>query len=353
MSDEVRVWRVASGDSLLDVEPTMLGREERIENWIAQDTSVLEPGKARLMLIGRQVKTDFNKEIDLLCINSKGDLVVVELKRAMTPREVTAQALDYASWVKDLGSERVKDIALKHFRGAKTLNQAFKEFFEIELPDVINADHAIRIVAADVDDSTERIVRYLSDKGIDINFVRFHLFKSDEIGELLVRTFTVAPDEAEQNFRKSGVTKRTRFIKTLEIRIQEAKNSSLRDFLSDRVSDPAQERDRRGIALIYRVGGKIRFRVRGRRKHAHVLQVGRFTGDEELWNQHLSSPHIGLREKGANLSFQLGTPGDFDFFQKFVCGDANRAPWSGGDDFSLGDLADYGEEDDGEEEDIP
>ena len=50
-----------------------------------------------LLVIGRQVPTGFGGTVDLLCLDPTGALVVVELKKGKTPREVTAQALDYAS----------------------------------------------------------------------------------------------------------------------------------------------------------------------------------------------------------------------------------------------------------------
>ena len=49
------------------------------------------------MLIGRQVRTSFGGIIDLLAIAPDGSLVLIELKRDKTPREIVAQALDYAS----------------------------------------------------------------------------------------------------------------------------------------------------------------------------------------------------------------------------------------------------------------
>ena len=52
----------------------------------------------------------------LLCLDEVGDVVVVELKRDKTPREITAQALDYGSWVKDLSHERIATIAGDYFR---------------------------------------------------------------------------------------------------------------------------------------------------------------------------------------------------------------------------------------------
>jgi RecB family endonuclease NucS len=49
------------------------------------------------MLIGRQQDTGFGGRIDLLAIAPDGALVLIEIKRDRTPREVVAQALDYAS----------------------------------------------------------------------------------------------------------------------------------------------------------------------------------------------------------------------------------------------------------------
>ena len=54
------------------------------------------------MLIGRQKETGFGGKIDLLAIAPDSSLVLIELKRDRTPREVVAQALDYASWVEKL-----------------------------------------------------------------------------------------------------------------------------------------------------------------------------------------------------------------------------------------------------------
>ena len=113
-------------------------------------------------MIGRQVRTDFGGMIDLLCLDNAGDTVVVELKKGRTPREVAAQALDYASWVTDLSGERLAEIADEHFRESDSLDAAFQKQFEKPLPDELNLDHRSLIVAEAMDASTERIVRYLS-----------------------------------------------------------------------------------------------------------------------------------------------------------------------------------------------
>jgi RecB family endonuclease NucS len=66
-----------------------LDLESRLESWLGRDICVLDRA---LLVIGRQVETDFGGIIDLLCLDHAGDIVVVELKRDKTPREITAQA---------------------------------------------------------------------------------------------------------------------------------------------------------------------------------------------------------------------------------------------------------------------
>lgn len=206
MPEEVRIWQVDKADTLIEIKRSKLDLEARIEKWIANDISLLSPD---LLVIGEQVETASGNFIDLLCINAAGDLVIVELKRDKTPREVTAQALDYASWVKDLGIEDIDRLAARHLKGG-TLKAAFQSKFRTELPEVINEHHAMRVVASEIDDSTERIIRYLAGTyGVDINAVRFQFFQAQDGREFLIRTFTVAPEVVKQSAATSR-SKRTR-----------------------------------------------------------------------------------------------------------------------------------------------
>lgn len=315
MSDGVRVWAVGGDDSLAEMAPTRLDYEERIENWICNNISVLVPDDSGLLVIGRQVETDFAGRVDLLCIDGQGDLVIVELKRGKTPREITAQALDYASWVQDLTYQQVEEIASQYFNGG-SLKKAFDETFpDRDYPEVINGQHSIKIVASRIDDSTERIIRYLSGKGIAINFVRFHLFKSADGREHLVRTFVVPPGQAEKDSHRGPSIRRPALTKTLQNRLEQTTNEAEREFLRDRLSDPNQELNRSKYGLFYRASGKVRFLVRARKSHVHVIQKGRFTDDEGFWRDHLSSHKVGPRDAGNDLGFILTTREDFKFFQ--------------------------------------
>ncbi len=89
-----------SNNNLVSLTATSLGsRESALQQWIWDDPSLLgEP----LALLGREVRTAYNKKIDLLAIDEHKNVCVVELKRDKTPRDVIAQALDYASWIAEL-----------------------------------------------------------------------------------------------------------------------------------------------------------------------------------------------------------------------------------------------------------
>ena len=96
--------------------------------------------------IGRQVETEFGGLIDLLCVDAAGDLVVVELKRDKTPRKITAQALDYASWVVDLTHERVTSIAKEYL--SADFGAVFEGKFGSDVPETLNGDHRVLIVGS-------------------------------------------------------------------------------------------------------------------------------------------------------------------------------------------------------------
>ena len=95
---EIGLWRVDEG-SAIRVGTSGFPLESRLEDLIESDPAILgEP----LLLIGRQVPTDYGKFIDLLTVTAEGALHVLELKRDSTPRDVVAQVLDYGSWVQGL-----------------------------------------------------------------------------------------------------------------------------------------------------------------------------------------------------------------------------------------------------------
>lgn len=188
----MKLWQV-EGASLTELPSAALDYERRIEDWICEDPSVLG---LEMAVIGRQVTTGFGR-IDVLGISRDGELVVVEIKRDRTPRDVVAQTLEYASWINDREYDDIDRLALK-YRG-KTLQDVFRETFEVGLPaDVSGGTHRLLIVSSELDPSSERIVRYLAEKhDLNINAVFFKFFRAAG-GEFLGRAWLMDPEALQQ-----------------------------------------------------------------------------------------------------------------------------------------------------------
>jgi len=201
MPDQIRLWEI-SKDQLNEITQSKLDLESRLETWLDNDISILADD---LLVIGRQVITDYGGKLDLLCIDRNGDLVIVELKKDKTAREVIAQALDYASWVKDLSNERVREIANAYLltKNGSNLENAFCDKFSSEFPDILNAQHNIIIVAAQIDSSSERIIKYLSETyGVRINVATFQYFCDSSGRELLARKLLMEAEIKPVNISK-------------------------------------------------------------------------------------------------------------------------------------------------------
>jgi hypothetical protein len=195
------IWTVS--DNPKQLTAGRLPNEQLLEDMIIRDPRILS---TEWMLIGRQEITGFGGRIDLLAIAPDGSLVLVELKRDRTPREVIAQAMDYASWVEQLSADRIAQI-YQRFSGGGNLDVAFAQRFGSELDeDTLNESHQIIIVASELDASTERIVNYLNAKDIAINVVFFQVFEHGG-QQLLSRAWLIDPGETQANVAISTKSK--------------------------------------------------------------------------------------------------------------------------------------------------
>lgn len=170
---------------------------------IVRDPRILS---SEWMLIGRQENTTHAGRIDLLAIAPDASLVLIELKRNKTPREIVAQALDYASWVEGLTNDRIAQI-YERFRKGGNLKKDFETHFGNELDDdALNQSHQVILVAAALDDATERIITYLNARDIAINVIFFQVFQNG--GEqFLSRAWMIDPGETQANVATTAKTK--------------------------------------------------------------------------------------------------------------------------------------------------
>jgi hypothetical protein len=195
MPIEFGIWRIDAGASAVSFGK--MDFEDRLEDILEKDISIASPN---WMIIGRQVRTDWDGRIDLLTIDQQGNLVIIELKRNKTPRDILAQALDYGSWVRTLKSDGIAKI-FNQYRTKyhpnepdESLDEAFLKRFGLKsMPDDLNEQHELVIVASSLDPSTERIVKYLGEyHELNINALFFRTFKDGD-REYLTRAWLSEP----------------------------------------------------------------------------------------------------------------------------------------------------------------
>jgi len=196
---ELGVWRIDSG--LEPLQFTSLDYESRLQDLLDADITIASPD---WMVVGREVSTNWGQRIDILAIDGGGNLVVIELKKNRTPRDIVAQVLEYGAWVQNLRADDIarvfNDYVERHHPdwGDVSIDAKFRERFNVaEIPDEMNQFHQLVIVSASLDQSTERIVEYLAGThNVNINVIFFRVFKDAE-REYLSRVWLINPTMPE------------------------------------------------------------------------------------------------------------------------------------------------------------
>lgn len=194
-----------SKGKLVIAPKTELELEKHLENWL-ENSPEQTLAQEDFLWIGRQTSaTDEDGTIfsDLFGVDSEGNLVIAELKKGRTPRDIIAQILDYAAWADDLSESEIREIAENYFqkRGVfegKTFDDAFREAFDIpetdELPQ-LNEDLRLLIVAEEIPSRVARVCRFLrTSHGLNVICVDVSIFQT-ESGEVVVSTEIIVGDE--------------------------------------------------------------------------------------------------------------------------------------------------------------
>jgi hypothetical protein len=190
MGTEIKIWQIAN-NGISAVEETDLASahvEAELEKWIVQCPDILGED---LLIIGKQKSVEGVGRLDLLAINNAGEIVIVELKRGLTPREAVAQALDYASWLNTCSTSELLEIAEDHLK--RPLEDSFEDRFGTVMPSIAPQNHRILLVGSGLDASSERIINYLAQRySVNINAAFFRFAKLNGGQEILARSVLVA-----------------------------------------------------------------------------------------------------------------------------------------------------------------
>ena len=196
MATEIKTWQIVNG-KLTHVSSSLVdnGRKEKddLEQWIKSNPEILGNDIA---IIGQQVQTK-SGPLDFLGIDRFGNLVIVELKRDKLPREVLAQAIDYASDIASYEPDKLSEIcqgftehALGDYLAEKFPDTNFEEV-------VVNQAQRLLLVGFAIEEPLHRMIEWLSEKyNVAINAIVLHYVKTTNGDELLSRT-VIIPEEVE------------------------------------------------------------------------------------------------------------------------------------------------------------
>jgi len=161
--------------------------ESHMEQWLADNpTAVLPEDEARVLVISQE--KPFENVTDVLAIDAQGNLVIIEVKRGQTPRDVIAQALEYASDVADWDYDRLNKTAIQYFEKRKlnftSLADAYSTTFGIPVAEFselqFNQQQRVFIVGESIEEKIERTARWLLKRGVSITCLSYTCFVSND-----------------------------------------------------------------------------------------------------------------------------------------------------------------------------
>lgn len=203
------------------VKTDSIDYEKDFENWLENSPSVLldDDAESTVFWIGRQVTVtvgETDKYPDLIGIDSVGDLVIVELKKGKTPREVIAQILEYAAWGALLKYDDLNQITQDYYRNDesmsnKTLVELYHEVFlpdnEEEIEVDFNKNQKLYIVAEQISAIVKQVAVYLRERyGVNVYCMEYEVLKTQQ-GEYFISTEKIVGyDEVTSTISKNKVT---------------------------------------------------------------------------------------------------------------------------------------------------
>jgi hypothetical protein len=202
--EQIKLLKIES-DEVIKISNEPIDNAYRLEKWLIKDISILNP---LLAVIGTQVVSPYGKKIDMLAINSSGELVIIEFKRDKTNHEIIANVLDSATWIKELCYDELTNILNTYGKSEyKSIEEFFAATFNKKLEETeLNSDHHMVIVGSEIDESTVRIIKYLAKEPyyLNINAVNFNYYRDSDGHEFLAQSFVLP----ENNFADGAIKRK-------------------------------------------------------------------------------------------------------------------------------------------------
>lgn len=227
---------------LMTVSFSSSGLKERqdLQEWIVSNPSCLGE---ELLIIQKEFSgfDKTNERLDLLALDTKGNLVIIENKTDSSGRDVVWQSVKYASYCSRLTEEKVFDIYAQYLEKYSHQESTTADFMKIAEDSILefldnDTDEPIKINSGDVsqriilvavnfNQEVTSAVLWLMNFGIDIKCMKCQLFKFNE--ELLFDMRQILPVVEAQEFMIDLAEK-----KQAEIKVNTNRKHILKSFWS-------------------------------------------------------------------------------------------------------------------------
>jgi len=186
-------------DDMKRVPESELETEANLEQRLVR-TDGARIGEVEVLYVGRQGSPGDGGIFDILGVDERGDTVIVELKRDRAPRDIVAQALEYASEIRNVDygylDDRYREF-LQEEQGytdpaeIPSLREAHADYFDLD--DTLserefNDDQRLVVVGTEFRDVSLNMADFLREHGIDVVAVEYSTYRAEEEGIELLTT---------------------------------------------------------------------------------------------------------------------------------------------------------------------
>ncbi len=190
-----------------------LGLRERfdIQEWVAKTPAILGED---LLVIAKELPLPSGIRLDLLAIDRQANLVIIELKRDDSGRDVEWQAIKYASYCSSFLADDIFALLADYLgEDQDDAQEQIEAFIQTDL-DELNQQQRLILVAQKFHSDVASAVLWLREYELDIKCVRLQAF-TDAAGRLFVNPEIIIPlpeakdyierKEAKQKEVKRGI----------------------------------------------------------------------------------------------------------------------------------------------------
>ncbi|WP_181430158.1 hypothetical protein [Curtobacterium sp. MCPF17_018] len=133
-----------------------------------------------VIILGRDVKTDGHGDVDLVAIDSDGQLWVIELKLKSATRKIMEQTIGYASWGESATRQDLANLYAAYSGGA-SLSDEFERRFSKRLPERAERGLVVATVAFKTDEHAHCQLEWLAGHGGPVRAYEYAFLYADGI----------------------------------------------------------------------------------------------------------------------------------------------------------------------------